>query len=110
MILHKPSQTTSFVLTVAGLFLLTLTLAVASLIWHTRQVELAESETKAILFVNGAEAALNRSLLGVDVLLASTDELLNLSNLVADWIDLAAANRLLRGAALQNLMVQHVAL
>src|SRR5512133_3995181 len=101
---------THWVLGVAGLFLLALALAAASLVWSIRQAALNESEAEAARFVNGAVVALNRSLLGVDVLLASLDEQLGLSLLVPDWIDAAAASRLMHGAAQQNLMVRYVAL
>lgn len=92
----------------AGAFLLALALAAASLIWSIRQAALNESEAEAARFVSGAVVALNRSLLGVDVLLASLDEQLGLSLLVTDWIDADAANRLMRSAVQQNLMVRHV--
>jgi diguanylate cyclase (GGDEF)-like protein len=98
------------VLGLAGAFLLAVLLAGQSLIWSTRQTALADSEAQATRFVAGAESALNRALLGVDVLLASTDELLGLSNSMADWIDSASASRLLHGAARQNFMVNYVAL
>ncbi|NDP39456.1 MAG: EAL domain-containing protein [Rhodoferax sp.] len=101
---------TVWVLGLAGAFLLVLALAAASLIWSIRQAALNESEAEAARFVSGAVVALNRSLLGVDVLLASLDEQLGLSLLVTDWIDADAANRLMRSAVQQNLMVRHVAL
>lgn len=106
----KLTRVTVSVLGLVGVFLLALVLAVASLIWNARQAALHESEEQAVRFVNGAEAALNRSLLGVDVLLASMDELLGLSGLVADWIDPKNASRLMHGAMQQNLMVRYVAL
>ena len=106
----KFSRATLWVSALVGVFLLVLILATASLIWNTRQAALHESEDQAVRFVNGAEAALNRSLLGVDVLLASLDELLGLSNLIADWIDTPTANRLMHGALQQNLMVRQIAL
>ena len=90
----------------AGLFLVSLGLATATLIWTARQTALAQSEAEAIRFVSGAEAALNRGLLGVDVLLASTDDLLGLSGLLSDWINTTAANRLMRVSTQQNLLVR----
>ncbi|MDO8250869.1 MAG: diguanylate cyclase, partial [Rhodoferax sp.] len=106
----KPSRVTAYVLALVGVFLLALTLAAASLIWNARQAALDESEAKAVRFVSGAETALNRSLLGVDVLLASMDELLGLSGLVADWIEARTASRLMSGAVQQNMMVRYIAL
>jgi diguanylate cyclase (GGDEF)-like protein len=106
----KPARATAYVLALVGVFLLALSLAAASLIWNARQAALNDSEAKAVLFVSGAETALNRSLLGVDVLLASMDELLGLSGLMADWIDPLTASRLMKGAVQQNMMVRYVAL
>ncbi len=107
---RKQSRVNAAVLGLVAAFLLALTVATASLIWNARQTALAESEAQAVRFVNGAEAALNRSLLGVDVLLASMDDLLGLSGLVADWIDATSASRMMYGAVQQNLAVRYVAL
>ena len=71
---------------------------------------MASSEGQALRFVAGAEAAVNRTLLGVDVLLASLDNLLGLADLQRDWIDGPLASRLIQGALRQNLLVRHVAL
>lgn len=106
----KLPRITVWVLGLAGAFLLSLALAAAGLVWSLKQAALNEAEAEAARFVSGAVVALNRSLLGVDVLLASQDEQLGLSLLVPDWIDAAAASRLLHGTVQQNLMVRHVAL
>jgi diguanylate cyclase (GGDEF)-like protein len=107
---RKPSRIKLTVLGLAAGFLLATVVAALSLIWSTRQEVLDDSELQATRFVAGAEAALNRSLLGVDVLLASMDELLNLSTSMADWIDPKLASRLMYGAARQNLTVRYLAL
>lgn len=106
----KLSRVTASVLGLVGLFFLVLILATAGLLWSERQAHLANSEAQAKRFVSGAEAALNRSLLGVDVLLASMDDLLGISQAQADWIDTRMASRLMYGAVQQNLMVRYVAL
>ncbi len=80
------------------------------LAWNARQVALADSEAQAARFVAGAEAALNRSLLGVDVLLAGMEDLLGLSGKQPGEIDARAAGVRLRSAAMQNLMVRYAAL
>lgn len=101
------------VATVVGLALLfTVLVAVmaALLISENRRTALADSEAQAERFVSGAEAAINRSLLGVDVLLSSMDTMLDLSALVAEWIDVAQANRILQTTMRQNLLVRQVAL
>jgi|GEM_PF-2070294 len=93
-----------------GIFLAVLTLATASLLWNARQADLVNSEEQVVRFASGAQAALNRSLLGIDVLLASMDNLLGLSGAQADSIDPKTSNRLMFGAGQQNLMVRYVAL
>ena len=80
-----------------------------ALVWNARQAALEDSEAQATRFVAGAEAALNRSLLSVDVLLASMDELLGLSGATVAWVDPAGASQRLRSSARQNLMVRYVA-
>lgn len=110
MTVRRPSRIRLSVLGLAAAFVLALVLAAAGLIWSAREAALANSEAQATRFVAGAQAALNRSLLGVDVLLASTDELLGLSDSMAEWIDFGAASRLMYGAARQNFMVRNVAL
>ncbi|MBP6483845.1 MAG: EAL domain-containing protein [Rhodoferax sp.] len=94
---------------VTGLIALTF-VAVFSLVWSVRQSAIADGQAQATRFIAGAEAALNRSLLAVDVLLAGTDELLGLSTLAPQWIDSKLASQLLRNAARQNLSVRFVAL
>jgi len=101
-----PKRTRLGVLGLAGLFLMSLGLAAASLVWNARQIALTQSEAQAVRFVSGAEAALNRSLLGIDVLLASMDDLLFLSKMQTDWINTATANRLMLVSAQQNMMVR----
>lgn len=99
-------------LTVWGLvacFLVALALAAGALVWSVRKSALADCEAQVKHFVAGAEAAVNRALLGFDVLLAGTDELLGLSASPGSF-DAPAASQLLRSAARQNLMVRHVAL
>ncbi|QTN27875.1 EAL domain-containing protein [Rhodoferax sp. AJA081-3] len=79
-------------------------------IWNAHRRALADSQAQATRFMAGAESAFNRSLLGIDVLLAGTDEFLGLSTTVAQWVDAEAAGHLLRSAAGQNLTVRFVAL
>lgn len=107
---RKLSRVTRWVLCCAGVFLLALAVTSASLIWRARTSELIETEEQAVRFINGAETSVNRSLLGVDVLLASMDDLLGLSSLVPDRINTPTANQLMRVAANLNLLVQDIAL
>jgi diguanylate cyclase (GGDEF)-like protein len=91
-------------------FLAALVLVSALLIRDNYNTALETSEAQAQRFVAGAEAAVNRSLLGVDVLLASLDNLLELAALPRSWIDSQLASKLIRGALRQNLLVRNVAL
>ncbi|SDZ37145.1 diguanylate cyclase (GGDEF) domain-containing protein [Delftia lacustris] len=91
-------------------FLVALALAAAALNRGIRKNALADSEARITRFMAGAEAALNRALLGFDVLLASTDDLLGLSFSPSGWLDSPSVSLLLRSAARQNLMVRYVAL
>lgn len=93
-----------------AMFLGALIAAASLLEWNARQNAISDSAAQVIRFVSGAEAAVNRSLLGIDVLLAGTDDLLGLSGSMVDWIDVKSASQLLRNAARQNLMVRFVAL
>jgi diguanylate cyclase (GGDEF)-like protein len=91
-------------------FLAALALVATLLIRDNYKTTLEDSDAQAQRFVTGAEAAVNRSLLGIDVLLASLDSLLELSALQPSWIDPHLASRLIQGALRQNLLVRNVAL
>lgn len=94
----------------AALFLLVVALVAGALIEQGRRNAIRNVERDATRFVSGAESALNRNLLSIDILLASLDEILNLSNLVADWIDVDQSSRLMRASDSQNLLVTQLAL
>ncbi|MFN7155176.1 MAG: EAL domain-containing protein [Acidovorax sp.] len=104
-----PLRIRASVLAGVAVFVIAVVLVSAALVWNARKVALADSEAQGTRFVAGAEAALNRSLLAVDVLLASTDELLGLAAAMPDWIDPEVASQRLRSSARQNLMVRFVA-
>ncbi len=104
-----PSRIRAYVWAGAAVFVAAVVAVAGTLAWNARQAALADSEAQATRFVAGAEAALNRSLLAVDVLLASMDELLGLSNAMPKWLDADTASQRLRGSARQNLMVRYVA-
>ena len=93
-----------------GAFLAVIAAGASYQVWDARQKALADSQAQAARFLSGAEAALNRSLLAIDVLLAGTDAFLGLSTTMPEWVDAEAAGALLRNAASQNLMVRFVAL
>ncbi|BEU95681.1 EAL domain-containing protein [Acidovorax sp. DW039] len=91
-------------------FVLAVVAVAATLIYQARQVALVDAASGANRFVASAEAALNRSFLAVDVLLASMDEILELSGVRQEWLDPEVASQRLRSSARQNLMVRYVAL
>ncbi|HQZ05046.1 MAG: EAL domain-containing protein [Rhodoferax sp.] len=94
----------------AAMFLLIVALVAWTLIDQGRRAAMAEAERNAIHFVSGAESAVNRNLLSVDILLASMDQVLNLAGIVAEWIDVEQSSRLMRASDNQNLLVSRIAL
>jgi diguanylate cyclase (GGDEF)-like protein len=105
-----PRRIKAFVGVAATVFIGAVVVVSVALVLNARRVALDDYEAQATRFVTGAESALNRSLLAVDVLLASMDELLGLSVAVSDWVDAGPASERLRTSARQNLMVRYVAL
>ena len=105
-----PLRIRAFVWAGAAVFIAAVVMVSAALVWNARKVALDDYKAQATRFVAGAEAALNRSLLAVDVLLASMDELLGLSGSMSEWVDPDLASQRLRSGARQNLMVRYVAL
>jgi signal transduction histidine kinase/FixJ family two-component response regulator len=90
-----------------------LVLAIAgSALWlisHQRTEALRAAQARAVHYVNGAEAGLNRALVGVDVLLAGLEELLDESHRSDGSPDLARAERSLARINRQNLLVRDLA-
>ncbi len=109
MNLLKTRQIQWIVLTVV-VFLLAIAAAASSLIWEERRGALHNSATQSSRFVAGAVAALNRTLLGVDVLLASLDESLDLSQQHLDTLDTTSASHLLRTIVGRNLLLRRLVL
>lgn len=85
---------------------------VSSLLWNQRQAELAEQAQQLARIAAGAEVGVNRTLLALDVLLATTEELLGqpLAAGAGSAISEPMADRLLAAVARQSLNVRHVAL
>ena len=105
MTIKQHASVTGTIVALVTVFLIAVWAMAASLVWSVRHDALLESEAQAVRFVSGAETALNRSLLGVDVLLAGMGELLGLSGPAAGPLRADAASRLLHDAVQQNLMV-----
>ena len=104
------SKVNASILGAFAVFLGAIALTASVLMWQTRQTALQEYETQAVRFTSGAVAALNRSFLGVDVLLASMDDLLELSQRGRSGINPKIASQLLGDAVQQSLLVRYVAL
>ena len=110
MSLALPRRVRLTILAGAALFLIVLALVASTLISQGRQAALADAERNAVRFVAGAESSLNRNLLSIDILLASMDQVLQLSELVAEWIDTERSGRLMRASDTQNLLVSRLVL
>ena len=91
-------------------FLGALGTVVALLVSSARVNTLGDNEAQLTRFVSVADAALNRAFLSIDVLLASTDDLLDLSTSMVAWPRADATSALLSGIMRQNLLVRSVVL
>jgi signal transduction histidine kinase/ActR/RegA family two-component response regulator len=103
-----PSRTVAVVWSIVAMLVLAIGLAAAALVWRGRHEALADSESRVSRFVSGAETAVNRALLGIDVLLAGMDELMASAAHADGSLDESAASRLLRGVEHRNLMVRNI--
>ncbi len=110
MIRFPISRVNASIVGALATFLGAIVLTALGLVWQTRQTALQDHESRAVRFTSGAVAALNRSFLGVDVLLASMDELLGLSQRGRNAINPKIANQLMSDAVQQSLLVRYVAL
>ena len=110
MIRFPISRVNASIVGALATFLGAIVLTALGLVWQARQTALQDHESRAVSFTSGAVAALNRSFLGVDVLLASMDELLGLSQRGRNAINPKIANQLMSDAVQQSLLVRYVAL
>ncbi|MGJ7610132.1 MULTISPECIES: bifunctional diguanylate cyclase/phosphodiesterase [unclassified Variovorax] len=108
---HFPRRVIAIVYGVAVLFLVTVATVAGVIVWEARQKTLGDHESQAVRFVGGSEAALNRALLSVDMLLAGANELLRDSTAGSAGVNAGGfeAHRLLDNVVRQNLLVRHVA-
>jgi len=106
-----PRRITAFIYGVAALFLVAIFGAAVVMTWQMRDKAIADSESQAVRFVSGSEAALNRSLLGIDLLLATVGELLQGSTAHSLATDIARPQtvQLMRELTRQNLLIRFVA-
>ncbi|MGP1629589.1 MAG: putative bifunctional diguanylate cyclase/phosphodiesterase [Giesbergeria sp.] len=109
MTVVQPTRAQSVVWAVVAFFVSALLLVAAVLIGVTRSSALEEAETQLARYVSGAEAALNRAFLGVDVLLAGTGEALGLDNSAPDWVHPEGASAMLAQISRPNLNIRLLA-
>ncbi|MFO1339582.1 MAG: ATP-binding protein [Burkholderiaceae bacterium] len=107
--LIAPRRVRRIVVGVAALFIAAVVATAVSLAASQHAEALDDAAVRAERFVAGAESALNRTLLGVDVLLAGTEEPLRALRLANGTLDATAAQALLRATIRQNLLVRDLA-
>ena len=95
---------------VASLFVLAVLLTAASLLHSQRLEARAQGEARLVRFVAGAEAAINRSFMGIDMLLAGLAEPLAELNDHDRHLGRQLRNRLLAQVVRQNLQLREVLL
>jgi len=95
---------------VVAVFLLCLAAATAGVLYKTRSMALAEGRSLATQFATGAEANVNRALLAIDTLLASTGELLAADMRRHGGSDAQTVAEHLAQAGRPNLMLRYVAM
>ena len=91
---------------IVAVFVLAAAAAAIGLVRRTEREALRDSEDRALRFVSGAEAALNRTLIGIDVLLADMGAVLAPAVASDGSFDHATADRLLRGVIRRNLLLR----
>lgn len=106
-----PRRITAFVYGVAALFLAAVLAIAAFTMWQTYEKAISDSENQAMRFVGTSEAALNRSLLAVDTLLAGMGQFLRNSSedSIAAEIAQPETAQLIETIVRQSLLVRYIA-
>lgn len=106
-----PRRVTAIVYGVALAFLVTVGTVASVIVWEARQKAIVDHENQTVRFVGGSEAALNRALLSVDMLLAGANEIVRGSTAASAGDDAKSPGprQLLESLVRQNLLVRHVA-
>ncbi|OIN94224.1 MAG: diguanylate cyclase [Comamonadaceae bacterium CG1_02_60_18] len=110
MKLRRKLRIFGVVASVVATFLVAIALAAAALIWEEHDTALHDTALQASRFANGAVAALNRSLVDADVLLASVEETQDLGTQQIEQFNATALNHALRVIVRQNLILRRLAL
>jgi len=93
-----------------AVFIGTVLAAATTLINSAEREALDEARQRAERFIAGAEASLNRTLLGIDVMLAGTEALLRPHRLANGSYDVTGTQAQLRTTISQNLLVRDLVL
>jgi diguanylate cyclase (GGDEF)-like protein len=103
------SRAQSAVWAVVVFFASALALVALTQVLATRSSTLEEADRELARYVSGAEAALNRAFLSVDVLLAGVGELLGLQASAPGWVHPESASAMLARTTRSNLSIRVLA-
>jgi signal transduction histidine kinase/CheY-like chemotaxis protein len=105
-----PRRVQWFIAGVVAVFVATVLAAAATLVNREESEALDEARKRAERFIAGAEASLNRTLLGIDVMLAGSEALLRPHRLPNGTHDVTGIQAQLRTTIGQNLLVRDLVL
>jgi signal transduction histidine kinase/CheY-like chemotaxis protein len=108
--MNPPKRVQWIIAAFVGVFVGTVLAAATALINSQQREALDEARQRAERFIAGAEASLNRTLLGVDVMLAGTETLLRPYRLANGSFDVTGTQAQLRSTISQNLLVRDLVL
>ena len=94
----------------ATTFLLVLGVSAALMLGNMRRVALADAQAQVMRFAAVADTGLNSAFQSIDMLLVSTDDLLDLSTLMVGWERGNAISALLRSTLRQTQLISTLAL
>ena len=94
----------------ATAFLLVLGVSAALMLGNMRRVALADAQAQVMRFAAVADTGLNSAFQSIDMLLVSTDDLLDLSTLMVGWERGNAISALLRSTLRQTQLISTLAL
>ncbi len=108
----EPTLSRRLILTIVGLVCLSwiITILIAlNIIQSARESAIGSAEDQVLRFSTGAQTSLNRSLLAVDVMLASVDDVLQSSRLGSDRMDSNQVSHALRAGVEHTMLTRNVA-
>ena len=108
--MNPPKRVQWIIAAFVGVFVATVLAAAIALVNNSEREALDEARQRAEHFIASAEASLNRTLLGIDVMLAGTDHLLKPHQLANGSYDVTALQAQLRTTISQNLLVRDLVL